>query len=469
MVRSWYLLAISIGLFTINPHLFPHLAPAQTGASTFEALLAQGVNQLGQGRFDAAEHFFNLAKQIAPQDARLYFYCGMALSQSGKMEDAASELVEAVHLAPERLEYRVFEAHVFEQLKQATAAAHALAPFKDVAALQRLSPAWLRLLTDDFFQLAESDMALRALELWEKSAPGDTGISFVRGQICLQKMDLDGALKAFQQSVKEPGYNPEGYYEIGKILYGRNQFAAARDALLTAVREDGSNPDYAAKLASVYLALKDPDAAIQCLQRVEPAAPNAPTVYYLLARAYEQKGDSARSKDYFGKFQAATAAERERSEHRLQMDAPIGQAFRALDEGHTAEARTLFEKALQMDPNRWEPHANLAEIDLNGGDFKSAYPHLQKLQQINPDSAVGNFLMTRYWFHEKNYEQARIYAERVKAIRPDNSELRIMLGDIYSQLGEKQKAVQEYEAALRLAPGRQDLRDRVARAEGSKQ
>jgi Tfp pilus assembly protein PilF len=161
------------------------------------------------------------------------------------------------------------------------------------------------------------------------------------------------------------------------------------------------------------------------------------------------------------KFQQITAAERDKLDRRIAADRPIGQAQRQLDAGHPAEARALFEKALQVDPNRWEPNAYLAEMDLNDGHLQGAYPHLQKLQQINPDSPVGNFLMARYWFQQNSYAQARTYAEKVKVTRPDNSELRAMLGDIYSRLGENQKAIEEYEAAIQLAPDRQSVRERL--------
>ena len=138
-----------------------------------------------------------------------------------------------------------------------------------------------------------------------------------------------------------------------------------------------------------------------------------------------------------------------------------------MDQGHPAEARALFEKVLQVDPNRWEPNAYLTEMDLNSGDLKAAYPCLEKLEQINPDSPIGNFLVARYWFQQKDYTHARVYAEKVKISRQDNSELRAMLGDIYLQVGEKQKAVLEYEEAIRLAPGRQDARERLEKIEGS--
>ena len=66
--------------------------------------------------------------------------------------------------------------------------------------------------------------------------------------------------------------------------------------------------------------------------------------------------------------------------------------------------------------------------------------------------------MARYWFKQKKYENARTYAEKVKLIRPDNSELRSLLGSIYLETGQREKAREEFEAAVRLAPDRADFR-----------
>ncbi len=105
-------------------------------------------------------------------------------------------------------------------------------------------------------------------------------------------------------------------------------------------------------------------------------------------------------------------------------------------------------------------------MNLNSGNLRDAYPYLRKLEQLDPDSAIGNFLMARYWFKQKGYDQARLYAEKVKLSRPDNSELRALLGEIYGKLGEMQKARQEYEEAIHLAPERADLRERLRKVTG---
>jgi len=461
-VRSFLALAVSLCLCAsvVNSFFLTH-GWAQTAEPPLQGPLAEGVNLIAKGQFPEAVQVLNRAKQDTPQDPRPYFYCGMAQAQAGRLQDAASELVEAVHLAPDRLEYRVFQAHVFEQLVQTYAAEHTLAVFQDEHALRQLAPSWLQLLADVYYRLGKTDDALRVLNLWAESAPHNASIDLYRGQSYVVKSQPDVAFKFFQTSIAESDQNPQAYFELGKILYQRGDFPAAREALRKAVQEDKDNPEYRSKLASVYLAMNDPDAAIECSKVVETSGDKFPTIYYDLGRAYRSKGDAARGAEYVKKFQQITAAERDKLDRRIAADRPIGQAQRQLDQGHTEEARTLFDKALQMDPNRWEPNAYLAEMDLNAGDLKAAYPHLEKLEQINAESPIGNFLMARYWFHQKEYTRARVYAEKVKTSRPDNSELRTMLGDIYAELGEKEKAMQEYEAAIRLAPDRQDLRQRL--------
>jgi Flp pilus assembly protein TadD len=441
----------------------------QSNLDRFESRLAEGIKLLGEGRLLESVTVLNSAKQIAPQDPRAYFYCGMAMAQAGRMRDAASEVGEAVHLAPEQLHYRVFQAHVLEQLKQAAAAKEVLAALQDKPAVGRLDLAWLRLLADVYYRLQMTDQALKVLDRWAKRDPADARVDLYRGQVYVVKSQPEAALSCFRRSLEKSKENPQAYFELGAILYQRNQLPLAKNALLSAVREDANNPEYRAKLASVYLAMGDADAAIECLKSVEASGLTVPAAYYVLARAYRSKGDTARSSAYMEDFQRAISAERDREARQGEAERPIAQAQRELDHGNSQAARALFGKALQVDPNQWEPHAYLAEMDLDSGDAKAAYPHLQKLEQIDSDSATGNFLMARYWFEQKDYDKARLYAEKVKLSRPANSEVRALLGEIYVKLGEKDKARKEYEEAVHLAPERADLRQRLIESGGKPQ
>lgn len=458
--------AVTLCFYTSAASLFiVQRAASQVTQPLAESQLLKGIQLLGAGRLPESVKAFNDAKQTNPLDPRPYFYCGMALAQEGRMRDAAGELAEAVHLAPDQLQYRIFQAHVFEQLQQTHAAVKILRVFQDEQTLRQLSAAWLRLLADDYYRLGMAAETLSVLNRWAELDPKDSRIALYRGQAYELEGRPNAALKFFEISVSESDLNPLAFFEMGKILYARNQLPAAKQALLKAVSEDKDNPDYLSQLALVYLAMNDPDAAIERLRSVESEGDRFPSIYYVLAAAYHSKGDQARKAEYMAKFQQATAAERDRKAQTLAAERPLAQAERELDQGRTAEARALFEKAARLNPNRWEPHAFLAEMFLNAGKLDLAYPHLLKMKQIDSYSAVGNFLFAKYWFKRSDYQRALVYAEKVRAARPGNSELHAFLGDVYMRLGERQQALREYQAVSEFAPNRAGLKAVIEKGE----
>jgi Flp pilus assembly protein TadD len=117
-----------------------------------------------------------------------------------------------------------------------------------------------------------------------------------------------------------------------------------------------------------------------------------------------------------------------------------------------------------VNPQSWEAHGYLAELLLDSDSWAAARPHLTAMEAIDPKSPVGNYLMATYQYRTKNLEQARSYAERVKAVRPENAELRNLLGNIHSSLGQTQQAIEEYSAAVQLAPDRSDYRHNLQAA-----
>ena len=271
-------------------------------------------------------------------------------------------------------------------------------------------------------------------------------------------------MEALKKSIeKAPSHNSGAYFELGKILYQSGEFEASETALLKAVEQDQNNPEYLSKLGAVALARGEVDEAIGHLQRAQTAATAFPEIYFALGRAYQRKGNRVRAGEYFNRFEQATTAQRQSEEKNQVVDRNITRGELKLDEGNVTEARSFFEQAAVADPDRWEPHGYLAEMFLDSGELDRAYPHLTKMEAIDPDSVVGNYLMARYSFARKDFERARTYAERVEKSRPGNSELRGLLGRVYEALGKTQDALREYEIAVRLAPGRADFQDALRR------
>ncbi len=445
-------------------------AATQSTPSRSEDSLALGIRLLSSGHYAESIEAFNRFKQTAPDDGRPYFFAGMAYTQDGKLSDAAAELKEAVRLAPDKPEYRIFQANALTQLRQKLYASNALTIFKKPGVAEQMATPWLQLLADVYFRLEQNEDALRTLDILSARNPHDPRTDYDRGRVYVIQGNLDRALDSFRKSVEESPHNPDAYFEIGKILYQRNDPSGAKNALVTAFQQEGSrvDPDLLLKLGDVSLALGEVREAIEYLKRAEPEGTALPAIYYALGRAYQHQGDRAKGEAYREKFQAISEAQAKKKEQTVEVDKLVIQGEALLDQRRQAEARTAFEKAVQADPSRWEAHGYVAEMDLASGDLPRAYEHIRQMERLEPESPVGNFLAARYWYASKQLERARAYAEKVKVTRPGNSELRNLLGNIYLAIGERDKAIREYEAAVRLAPDRGEFRENLQKAEKSK-
>jgi tetratricopeptide (TPR) repeat protein len=432
---------------------------SQTNQTQPEDWLTEGKRHIAEGHFSEAVAAFNRFKQTAPQDPRPYFFSGIALAESGHFSAAAAELGEAVRLAPEQPEYLVSQANVLTRLGQKNQAVKILAKFANKEFANQLSTAGLWQLSDIYYRLQKTDDALRTLELLSQRDPKDPNIDLRRGQIYKLIGNLDLAERSFKKNLEASPHNAPAYFELAKLWEQRNEMAASKSALLEALRQDGNNPEYLRELGSVCLALSEVDEAISYLTRAEPAASNFPEIYYTLAQAYQRKGDQAKAATYLN-LQKVHKINSSRRKKEIQEQAEltlITLGEEKLDQGNRAEARALFEQVLQTNPDNWHANEYLAKIFLSTEEWQLAERRLEKMEQIDPESAEGNFLSAYYWYHRQNFQRARTYAERAKTVQPGDAELRNLLGNVYLKLSQPDKALEEYSAAVRLAPTRTDF------------
>ncbi len=106
-----------------------------------------------------------------------------------------------------------------------------------------------------------------------------------------------------------------------------------------------------------------------------------------------------------------------------------------LDEGKVTEARSLFERALIVNPKNWHANEYLAKITLYAGEWQRGEPYVAALEEIDAHSFEANFLRAMYWYQRQDDKQARDFAVKATAVQPQDAELRNLLGNIYLRLG----------------------------------
>jgi len=422
--------------------------------------LAEGKKQITEGHFSEAVAAFNQFKQVAPQDPQPYFYSGIALAEAGHLSAAAAELSEAVRLDPEQPEYLVSQASVLTRLGQKNLAVKSLARLDSQEQEDRLSVAALWQLVEVYYSLEKAEDGLRALSILAGRTPQDPLIEVHRGRMYKLIGNLDLAESSLRKSLEISPTNAVAHYELARLLERRGDLSGSKTNLLDALKSDEFNAQYLQALGTVCLGLNEMDEAIQYLDKAISSGRSVPPeIYYTLAQAYQRKGDAAQSTKYFNltKVHEMNQAQRQKEirEHEELTLITLGEE--RLQVGNPAEARALFEQAIESNPENWTAREYLAKMALDASDWQRARPHLLKMQEIDPNSSEGNFLMAFYHFNLKEYEEARISGEKAKSVQPNDAELRNLLGNIYLKLGQPEKAKDEYAAAVQLAPQRADF------------
>ena len=217
-------------------------------------------------------------------------------------------------------------------------------------------------------------------------------------------------------------------------------------------------------MGSVCLALGEVDEAIRYLERAEPSAASFPQIYYILGQAYLKRGERDKGAAHLKKVQQLNAALRKKQIDEQEELTLITLGEERLDEGKVMEAKSLFERALTVNPKNWQANEYLAKIALNAGESELAGVHIAVLEEIDSYSFEANFLRAMYWYQRRNEKQACDFAVKASAGHPHDPDLRNLLGNIYLRLGLTAKALEEFSLASKLAPDRTDFQENLENA-----
>jgi tetratricopeptide (TPR) repeat protein len=389
----------------------------------------EGKDHLKEGRIAQALASLDRCKEVHEKDAAAYFFSGIALMAGGNPVEALVELEQAVDLDPEE------------------------------AKVDQLEGEQLWLLSDIYFRTEQFDQALKLLDWMEANTAEDPRIDFRRAQIHMSTSNLEDALRFFEKAAQGmPGTAPP-HFGAGVVLRLQNKPEAAKEAMLQALQLEPNNPEFLWQLAEVCLTLNKPDEALQYLTRIENnSAYPPPEIYRLLGDSYRRMGDPDKSREYLNKYQDVRRALQEDEARNQEAQSLIARGEEKLEENAVDEAKGLFEQALQKTPDDWLAHSYLAKIYLSSGFLQFAYHHLSRMEELDPEALEGNYLLASYWYRRGDFQQAQQYAEKTKARYPGSGSLRNLLGNIYLELRQPDKAIQEYAAAVRLNPERSDFR-----------
>jgi tetratricopeptide (TPR) repeat protein len=145
-------------------------------------------------------------------------------------------------------------------------------------------------------------------------------------------------------------------------------------------------------------------------------------------------------------------------------DGYAGLGNTALAIGDTALAVQSFRKAIQINNSYWDAHYGLGRIALANGDTSGARDHFRHGENKSDEGeilyATGMGMLA---LAQGKTDEAELFLLKAKAERPNNSEIRRALADLYVAKNVPGLAIAEYEKAVELQPRNAQVRYELGR------
>ena len=264
------------------------------------------------------------------------------------------------------------------------------------------------------------------------------------------------------------------YFELGKNYNKLKNFGAAEEALKKAVSKEPDNewfldelygfyasqndydkaiktvkqlvkyhPDYKEDLASLYLRSKKYDDALELLDELDSKFGISMSRDRMRNQIYEETG---RKKDQIKNLKGRVESHPDKESNYLAL------IFRYSENNEKAKAFEIAKELLEMNPNSQLVHLALYKFYLDDNDAEKAIESMKiviKSNEIKPEAKL-KVLTDFVSFVGNNPQYETDLVEATAMVGTNNSKTLIELGQYYLTRKKKEKALEYFEAALKL-------------------
>jgi tetratricopeptide (TPR) repeat protein len=122
-----------------------------------------------------------------------------------------------------------------------------------------------------------------------------------------------------------------------------------------------------------------------------------------------------------------------------------------LEESDLAEARSAYERAIDLDPDHADAHIDLGHLLHEAGDIEGARLHYQQALAVRPDDATASYNLGVALEDLGRKDDAIGAYERAVQLDPELADAYCNLGGLYHEQGRGQDAIRALTAFRRLS------------------
>jgi tetratricopeptide (TPR) repeat protein len=362
---------------------------------------------LKEGDPHRAEEVLRQASKDLANDSRGVRLLADYYASSGQLDRAREEFAGLAQKYPKNVSVKEGYVRVLLEVKDYAAAQSVV---KDLVKKNGKDPQVAVLNGIVLLNSGKTNDAVNALQTAANNDPKDAFIQLWLGKAALAKGDIGLAANSFQQAAQINPRNMEARGELARIAGQRGDMSQLADVAEKTIAAAPRFPGGYVWRATTELARNAPDKAEADLKTAIANAPQSAQAYLMLGQLrYSQK--------------------------------------------HYPEAATLFDQALQRDPNSISAMRGLIEGDLLKKQSGQAIARLNAQIAKSPRNSGFYDLLAQLQMQGKNFDQAAATAQKALQINPDDGEAVILYSQLQMQGGQVASAIGVWEQWSKAHPG----------------
>ncbi len=391
--------------------------------------------------YDRAERLMGVNEEVTRQKQ-------MVLMKMGKVDDAVKEGEKLVSSDPEEIEFSIDQAELLMSNKQSEKAI----PYLEKILKMNPNNAQAHVMLAQLYQeKGDMEKCNRELELAfaDNNLDATTKARILMGYMGMVKDDKsrETAFNLVKSLVKQNPNDPKSHAIYGDLLLQKGDDKGARDEYVKAARLDKSVHDVWGNIINMDFKLRQVDSAIVHSEEAIEVFPNQSAFWYLNGSAYYQKRNHSKAVE---SLEEARRLAPEGSDLTQHIYALLGDTYNSLNKHEKSD--DAYEAALKENPANDHVLNNYSYfLSLRKEKLDRAAQLAQLLVEKHPDDAT--YLDTYAWvlYVMKDYKKAKPFLERAAELndqKKDKSGVIIEhFGDVLFQLGETQKALEQWKKA----------------------
>lgn len=305
------------------------------------------------------------------------------------------------------------------------------------------------------FKMGQTGDAAASLKGISDFSGNDIKLLNAVGVAALQQGQSDLGLDIFQRIAEKNPDDPAAKVNVGLARSAKGDYQEAIDDFEQALHKNPKLIGAEALVAITHLKAGNADEALKAAQRFQQGAPGSPDGYTLAGLAQIMKKQYAEARASLNKALSIQPGNPNASQNLASL---------AQMDGNRNQAKRLLQDSVQKFPEHIPTTLRLADMYWRDGQTKQAETLLGDGLKKNPAALNLRLALGNLYLAQRKPALALKLANEITPSQADNASILELQGLAQMQLGQTNLAISAFENAVKLAPNSPSIHFQLARA-----